>query len=92
MVRTTVAECGGALNVFTGRLRARAVGMTEVENLFVDHVNHMRSAIDGLREDMREVKTRLGILESQYASMSIRLDRLDARVKRIERRLDLADA
>jgi predicted nucleic acid-binding Zn-ribbon protein len=62
--------------------------MTEVENL----VLHMRDGLDGLREDMREVKTRLGILENQYASMSSRLDRLDARVERIERRLDLADA
>jgi hypothetical protein len=66
--------------------------MTEVENLILDHLRHMRSGIDGLREDMREVKTRLGILENQYASMSVRLDRLDARVERIERRLDLADA
>jgi predicted nucleic acid-binding Zn-ribbon protein len=66
--------------------------MTEVENLILDHLRHMRSGIDGLREDMREVKTRLGILENQYASMSSRLDRLDARVERIERRLDLADA
>jgi predicted nucleic acid-binding Zn-ribbon protein len=66
--------------------------MTEVENLILDHLRHMRGGIDGLREDMREVKTRLGILENQYASMSSRLDRLDARVERIERRLDLADA
>jgi predicted nucleic acid-binding Zn-ribbon protein len=66
--------------------------MTEVENLILDHLRHMRSAIDGVREDMREVKTRLGILENQYASMSSRLDRLDARVERIERRLDLAEA
>jgi predicted nucleic acid-binding Zn-ribbon protein len=66
--------------------------MTEVENLILDHLRHMRSAIDGWREDMREVKTRLGILENQYASMSSRLDRLDARVERIERRVDLADA
>jgi predicted nuclease with TOPRIM domain len=66
--------------------------MTEVENLILDHLRHMRSAIDGVREDMREVKTRLGILENQYASMSSRRDRLDARVERMERRLDLADA
>ena len=66
--------------------------MTEVENLILDHLRHMSGGIDGLREDMREVKTRLGILENQYASMSSRLDRLDARVERIERRLDLADA
>jgi predicted nucleic acid-binding Zn-ribbon protein len=62
----------------------RATPMTEVENLILDHLRHMRSAIDGVREDMREVKTRLGILENQYASMSSRLDRLDARVERIE--------
>jgi predicted nucleic acid-binding Zn-ribbon protein len=66
--------------------------MTEVENLILDHLRHLRSAVDALREDMREVKTRLGILENQYASMSVRLDRLDARVERIERRLDLAEA
>jgi hypothetical protein len=35
---------------------------------------------------------RLGILESQYASLSNRLDRMDGRVERIERRLSLADA
>jgi predicted nuclease with TOPRIM domain len=73
--------------------------MTEVENLILDHLRHLRGAVDALREDMREIKTRLGILEnqyanleSQYASVSNRLDRLDARVERIERRLDLADA
>jgi len=70
----------------------RTASMTEVENLILDHFRHMRGGIDGLREDMLEVKTRLGILENHYASMSSRLDRLDARVERIERRLDLADA
>jgi len=71
----------------------------QVENLILDHLRHLRGGVDALREDMREVKTRLGILEnqyanleSQYASVSSRLDRLDARVERIERRLDLADA
>ena len=62
--------------------------MAEIERI----LRHLRGGMDGLREDMREVKTRLGILENQYASMSSRLDRLDARVERIERRLDLADA
>jgi predicted nucleic acid-binding Zn-ribbon protein len=66
----------------------RTVPMTEIENLIL----YVRNGLDGVREDMREVKTRLGILESQYASMSTRLDRLDARVERIERRLDLAQA
>ena len=42
-------------------------------------------------EDMREVKARLGTLESQYASVSNRMDRLDARVERIEQRLGLVE-
>jgi hypothetical protein len=42
--------------------------------------------------DMREVKGRLGMLEAQYASLSNRLDRMDERVARIERRLELHEA
>ncbi|OJT96144.1 MAG: hypothetical protein BGN83_11070 [Rhizobium sp. 63-7] len=39
-----------------------------------------------------ETKERLGFLEQQYASISTRLDRLDTRVLRIEKRLDLVEA
>jgi predicted nucleic acid-binding Zn-ribbon protein len=52
----------------------------------------MRGAIDGMRDDIREVKQRLGNLENQYASISTRTDRMDGRIERIERRLDLTDA
>jgi predicted nucleic acid-binding Zn-ribbon protein len=62
------------------------------DNIVLEHLRHMRAAVDGLRDDMREVKSRLGILESQYANISIRLDRLDGRIERIERRLNLTDA
>jgi hypothetical protein len=41
---------------------------------------------------VREVKSRLGILENQYASVSSRMDCLDARVERIEQRLELIEA
>jgi len=58
----------------------------------LEHLRHIRAVVDGLRDDMREVKGRLGILESQYASLSNRLDRMDSRVERIEQRLSLADA
>jgi predicted nuclease with TOPRIM domain len=65
--------------------------MTEAESIVLEHLRHIRAAVDGLRDDMRDVKGRLGTLESQYAILSNRLDRLDARVERIERRLELVD-
>ena len=62
------------------------------DNLVLEHLRAIRGAMERLSEDMQEVKVRLGILESQYASISSRLDRLDARVLRIEKRLDLVEA
>jgi archaellum component FlaC len=54
--------------------------------------------LDRHTEELREIKERLGILEigignlgGQYASLSNRLDRLDERVARIEKRLDLVE-
>jgi predicted nuclease with TOPRIM domain len=66
--------------------------MADSDNIVLEHLRHIRSAVDDLREDMREVKGRLGILESQYANLSNRLDRVDGRIERIEQRLSLADA
>lgn len=66
--------------------------MADVENLVLEHLRHIRGAVDDLRVDMREVKSRLGILGAQYASLSNRLDRIGERVERIERRLDLIEA
>lgn len=65
--------------------------MTEVENIVLEHLRHIRGVVDSTREDIREIKGRLGILESQYAHMSNRIDRLDARVERIEQRLELSE-
>jgi predicted nucleic acid-binding Zn-ribbon protein len=64
----------------------------ESNAIVLEHLRPIRGAVDGLREDMREVKNRLGILENQYASLSSRIDRLDARIERIEKCLDLAEA
>lgn len=62
--------------------------MTETESLVLEHLRPIRATVDSMREDIREIKGRLGILENQYASLSSRLDRLDARVERIEGRLN----
>ena len=66
--------------------------MADTDNIVLEHLRRIRAAVDGLRDDMREVKGRLGILESQYASVSNRLDRMDGRVERIEQRLSLVEA
>jgi len=66
--------------------------MADSDNIVLEHLPHIRAAVDDLRDDMREVKGRLGILESQYANLSNRLDRVDGRIERIEKRLDLTDA
>jgi len=63
----------------------------KTNNLVLEHLRHIRGAVDDTREDMREVKSRLGLLEQQYAIISGRLDRLTDRVERIERRLDLVE-
>ena len=65
--------------------------MTEAESIVLEHLRHIRTTVDGLRDDMREVKGRLGTLESQCASISNRVDRLDGRVERIEQRLNLVE-
>jgi predicted nuclease with TOPRIM domain len=65
---------------------------TESENLVLEHLRHIGDAVDALRDDIREIKTRLGIIEQQYASLSNRIDRIEGRLDRIEKRLELADA
>jgi predicted nuclease with TOPRIM domain len=66
--------------------------VAETDNIVLEHLRHIRAAVDGLRDDMREVKGRLGILESQYASLPNQLDRMDGRIERIEQRLSLVEA
>ena len=73
--------------------------MTDVDNNVLEHLRHIRGAVDGLRDDMREVKQRVGALETEVAQVHVRLaevsnrvDRLADRIERVERRLELADA
>jgi len=43
------------------------------------------------RGDLAEVKERLGILESQYASLSRRVDRIAGDVEQVKRQLNLVE-
>ena len=62
------------------------------DNLVLEHLGAIRATVEALREDNREIKTRFGILEQQYASLSSRIDRIEIRLDRIERRLGLIEA
>lgn len=63
----------------------------EPDNLVLQYLRRIDRAVGELRQDMVEVKTRLGLLEQQYASISNRVDRIETRLDRIERRLDLVE-
>lgn len=72
--------------------------MTEVEGIVLEHLRHIRGAVDGLRDDMHEVKQRLGSLERdvaqvhvKIAELSERADRIGSRGERMERRLELSE-
>ncbi len=74
-----------------------------VDNLILEHLRAMRSDITALRDDSREVKSRLTSLETAVSAMRreiadlytdvvgqhSRYDRLLERIERIEKRLEL---
>jgi hypothetical protein len=62
--------------------------MTETSDEILEHLLHIRGALDA----MRELKRPFGALENRYLSMPGQLDRINSRIQRIERRLDLIDA
>jgi archaellum component FlaC len=72
--------------------------MAEVENLVLDHLRHMRGQLDRMEHKLEDVIARLSHVERavadhtvQLAEINAKLDRLDARVTRIEKRLDLVE-
>ena len=69
------------------------------DNLVLEHLRHIRAAVDDVRSELRELKTRVGRMEvniaqlhEQGAEHSVRMDKIDGRLDRIERRLQLQDA
>lgn len=77
-----------------------------IENLVLEHLRAIRGDITGLREDVREVKTRLTNLETSVSAIRrdsadmysdvvgqhSRYDRLLERIERIEKRLELGSS
>lgn len=71
----------------------------EPDSLTLRYLRSIDTKVDALQGDMREVKTRIGRLETgmadlqvQLAEHSVRFDRISARLDRIEKRLDLVDS
>jgi hypothetical protein len=72
--------------------------MAETDNLVLEHLRHIRGQLDRMESDIGEIKARVGRLEADIAQVhvtlaehSLRFDRLDGRVTRIEKRLDLVE-
>jgi type II secretory pathway component PulM len=73
--------------------------MTErVENLILEHLRAIRAQLDRIESDVEDLKNRdhtheayLAAMHSDSARQSARLDQHDARLRRIERRLELAE-
>jgi hypothetical protein len=75
----------------------------EVLDFLREQFGRVHARFDRLAGDVTEIKQRLTTLEiqvgnlagtegSHYAQVMLRMDRLDARLERVERRLDLVDA
>ena len=63
----------------------------EPESLVLRYLRRLDTNLEIVRDDIREIKTRVGLLEQQYASLSNRIDRIELRLDRIEKRLDLVE-
>ena len=71
----------------------------DVAHLMLEHLKHIRGKVDVLALDVMDLKSRMTGMEVQMgqvqvalAGQSQRIDRMDERLFRIERRLDLVEA
>jgi len=68
-------------------------------NIILEHLRAIRAETENMALDIAELKQRMGLLErrvahlfGQYAILFNRTGRIDARLERIGRRLDLVDS
>jgi predicted nuclease with TOPRIM domain len=79
--------------VAAGPPAAYLPGMSDPRaDLMLDLLRAIRAEQAEIRTDLAEIKERLGILESQYASLSRRVDRLGGDMEQVKRRLGLIEA
>lgn len=61
-------------------------------DLMLELLRAIRAEQAEIRTDLAEIKERLGIQESQYASLSRRVDRLGGDMEQVRKRLGLIEA
>lgn len=61
--------------------------MGEPDNLVLQHLCPIRETLDVHTDRLLEIAQRMGSLEVQFANLSVRVDRIDARLARVERDL-----
>ncbi len=64
----------------------------EQENVILALLRRMDAKLDRVIDDVQDLKVRMTAVEEALVGVHRRLDRLEVRVERIERRLDLVDA
>jgi archaellum component FlaC len=64
----------------------------EPESVVLVLLRKIDERTERMAEDLQDLKTRVTSVEEGLAGVNRRLDRLDSRVERIERRLELSDA
>ncbi|MCW5713359.1 MAG: hypothetical protein KIT43_02415 [Bauldia sp.] len=71
----------------------------QIDSLVIEHLRHIRKTVETTALDMVDVKARMSAMEgtlghvlTQLAVLNGRVDRVEERLGRVERRLDLADA
>jgi hypothetical protein len=70
----------------------------DANNLVLDHLRHIRSKVDLIDDRVGRVELRLSTIEGHLASVLVgeagqnsEIDKINRRLERIEKRLELAD-
>ncbi len=61
------------------------------DNIVLQYLRRLDEKVDRLIDDVHDLKVRMTTFEESLAGTNRRLDRLEMRVERIERRLDLVE-
>ena len=64
---------------------------SEPDNILLQYMRRFDEKLDRVVDEILDLKVRMTAVEEGLAGVNRRLDRLELRVERIERRLDLVD-